>query len=292
MRTSTTARAPDRPDRAPHGGRPPAGADARRRRRQQRAGRWAPAGTAQLHPGVQAYTKGAQCTTNFVFADARRPRLPRVRRALRRQGRGHRHRRLQHQLAPARHPGPLRRGRRRSPAAAPPSGTAGSPTAPGSRCASTAPARHACAANDLALVRVDAEDAAQGQPERAVLGRPGRAVDQGRRAGHAGLLLRPVQPAPDDRCSPRRPAPRSVRPTAAGAGTSTPPRPGIPGDSGSGFLDADGRAVGTLSTVAIAPLAGSNGLGDLQRELRYAQRHSGIAGLRLVPGTEPFSPLL
>ena len=32
--------------------------------------------------------------------------------------------------------------------------------------------------------------------------------------------------------------------------------PGIPGDSGSGFLDAQGGAIGTLSTVAIAPLAG------------------------------------
>ena len=67
---------------------------------------------------------------------------------------------------------------------------------------------------------------------------------------------------------------------------------GAPGDSGSGFLDGDGRAFGTLSTVAVAPLAGSNGLGDLKRELRYAREHSGIAGLRLVRGTEPFSPVL
>ena len=65
----------------------------------------------------------------------------------------------------------------------------------------------------------------------------------------------------------------------------------IPGDSGSGFLDADGRALGTLSTVAVAPLAGSNGVGNLARELDYAQAHSGIAGLHLVRGTEAFSPL-
>ena len=64
--------------------------------------------------------------------------------------------------------------------------------------------------------------------------------------------------------------------------------PGIPGDSGSGFLDADGKALGVLSTVAIAPLAGSNGVGDLAKELAFAQAHSGIAGLALVPGTEPF----
>src|ERR1700754_2094065 len=30
---------------------------------------WAPADTAQIHPGVQAYTEGAQCTANFVFTD-------------------------------------------------------------------------------------------------------------------------------------------------------------------------------------------------------------------------------
>jgi hypothetical protein len=66
----------------------------------------------------------------------------------------------------------------------------------------------------------------------------------------------------------------------------------VPGDSGSAFLDAEGKAVGTLSTLAIAPLAGSNGVSDVSHELGYAQQHGGISGLSLVPGTEPFSPLL
>ncbi len=66
--------------------------------------------------------------------------------------------------------------------------------------------------------------------------------------------------------------------------------PGIPGDSGSAFLDANGAAIGVLSTVAIAPLAGSNGVGDLGRELAYAQAHAGIDGLGLALGTEPFTP--
>ncbi|HEU5456876.1 MAG TPA: hypothetical protein VFU85_14455, partial [Nocardioides sp.] len=30
---------------------------------------WAPADTAQITPGVQTYTDGAQCTANFVFTD-------------------------------------------------------------------------------------------------------------------------------------------------------------------------------------------------------------------------------
>jgi hypothetical protein len=64
--------------------------------------------------------------------------------------------------------------------------------------------------------------------------------------------------------------------------------PGIPGDSGSGFLNATGGAIGVLSTVQLAPLAGSNGVGDLPKELAYAQAH-GFSGVQLVPGTEPFN---
>src|SRR5262249_35741743 len=66
--------------------------------------------------------------------------------------------------------------------------------------------------------------------------------------------------------------------------------PGIPGDSGSGLMDANGNAIGVLSTVALAPLAGSNNFGDLGKELAYAQANSGIAGLSLVNGTEKFAP--
>ena len=45
--------------------------------------------------------------------------------------------------------------------------------------------------------------------------------------------------------------------------------PGIPGDSGSAFLDADGNALGVLSTLAIAPLAGSNNVSDIGLALEY-----------------------
>jgi hypothetical protein len=65
--------------------------------------------------------------------------------------------------------------------------------------------------------------------------------------------------------------------------------PGIPGDSGSGFLDSTGKAFGVLSTIEAAPVPGQNGVGDLAKELAFAQKHSGIAGLHLVNGTVPFS---
>ena len=54
--------------------------------------------------------------------------------------------------------------------------------------------------------------------------------------------------------------------------------PGIPGDSGSGFLDGSGKAIGVLSTVQLAPLAGSNGVGEVACEIAvmgtFPQRRS------------------
>jgi hypothetical protein len=43
-----------------------------------------------------------------------------------------------------------------------------------------------------------------------------------------------------------------------------------------------------LSTVAIAPLAGSNGVGDVAKELGYMQANSALSGVSLALGTEPF----
>ena len=64
--------------------------------------------------------------------------------------------------------------------------------------------------------------------------------------------------------------------------------PGIPGDSGSAFLSKSGAALGVLSTVAIAPLPGSNGVGDVAKELSYMQANSAFSGVSLALGTEPF----
>lgn len=64
--------------------------------------------------------------------------------------------------------------------------------------------------------------------------------------------------------------------------------PGIPGDSGSALLDSAGRAAGVLQTLNVGVEGNLNTYGDLSVMLAYAQAHSGIAGLRLVPGTQPF----
>ena len=60
--------------------------------------------------------------------------------------------------------------------------------------------------------------------------------------------------------------------------------PGIPGDSGSGFLDEHGRAMGVLSTVAVTPLPASNGVSDLGRMLGYANLFGGLGTVSLVTG--------
>jgi len=65
--------------------------------------------------------------------------------------------------------------------------------------------------------------------------------------------------------------------------------PGIPGDSGSGYLTGKGEALGLLSTLNLAPLPVSNGVTDLAHAMRYAAGH-GFADLELEPGTEPFTP--
>jgi hypothetical protein len=54
-------------------------------------------------------------------------------------------------------------------------------------------------------------------------------------------------------------------------------------------MTADGLAIGVLSTLGLAPLPASNNIGDLAKELTFAQHHSGIVGLRLTKGTEPFA---
>jgi hypothetical protein len=64
--------------------------------------------------------------------------------------------------------------------------------------------------------------------------------------------------------------------------------PGIPGDSGSGFLDANGDALGVLSTVELAPLPAANGVGSLAKELAYANSSTGL-DLQVAAGTTPFN---
>jgi hypothetical protein len=147
--------------------------------------------------------------------------------------------------------------------------------------------RNACAFNDFALIRLDPADVGRSNPTVPLFGGPNALDRDGTRFGeqvasYGNSSLRFGQST----LSPKRGV--SLGDTGAGwSHTVYTTTPGIPGDSGSGVLDGRGNAIGTLSTVAIAPLAGSNGVSDLQRELAYARVH-GMPGLTLIPGTVPF----
>lgn len=139
-----------------------------------------------------------------------------------------------------------------------------------------------CAANDFALVRVDRDDVAKVDPTVPFWGGP-TGLARGAAAGTEVYSFGQSSLRPTTVLSPKTGL--SLGSTYGGWGLDVyTVTPGVPGDSGSGFLDAEGRAVGTLSTVAIAPLAGSNGLGSLARELAFAREHSGLERLRLVKG--------
>ena len=57
-------------------------------------------------------------------------------------------------------------------------------------------------------------------------------------------------------------------------------------------MDKQGRALGILSTLALAPVPASNGVGDLTKELQYLAAHTSF-NVTLATGTETFrGPLL
>ena len=259
--------------------------------RGERVTSWAPAATAKIHPGVQMFTKGAQCTGNFVFNDGAGRVY--VGYAAHCAGKG------EATDTDGCSTGSQPVGTRVRFAQGATLATAGTMVGHGTLVYSSwiamrarpGTAANACAANDFALVRVGAGDVRKVNPSVPFWGGPVGLSTSGAPQGSSVYSWGQSSLRPTSTLSPKTGA--SLGRTNGGWGwdvyTATP---GIPGDSGSGFLDEKGRAFGTLSTVAIAPFAGSNGLGDLERELRYAQDHSGIGGLRLVPGTEPFSPVL
>ena len=255
---------------------------------------WAPADTAPIHPGTMMYTDGAQCTANFVYTDAAGHVY--VGYAAHCAGKGE------------------ATDTNGCDQASVPLGTTvtfnkgGSLISNGTQVgtgtlvysswrtmrANGVTDANTCAYNDFALVKVDAADAGKVNPSIPFWGGPTGIDTNGTAAGdrvytygnsslRAGISL----------LSPHTGI--SLGDSAADGGWSHPlytVSPGVPGDSGSAFLSADGKAIGVLSTLGLAPLPLSNNIGDLAHELSYAQAHSGIAGLALVPGTEPFSPVL
>lgn len=246
-----------------------------------RSSSWAPAATASVHPGVQTFTEGAQCTANFVFADTADVYLGQAAHCA---GTG----------AATETDGCLAKSL--------PLGTLveiDGATRPGTLVYSswlTMQARgetdaDTCANNDFALVKLDPVDVGRVNPSIPFWGGP---VSLGGETslfeevytyGNSGLRfgLTPLSPKVG---------------TSLGTGsggwshTTYTVTPGIPGDSGSAFLDREGRAIGVLSTLNLIPMPGANSVSDLASALSYLRAHTELDAVQLVPGTEPFSPLL
>ena len=147
--------------------------------------------------------------------------------------------------------------------------------------------RNACDFNDFALVKVDPADYDEVNPTIPFFGGPTGLVGSTQTGdtvysyGNSSLRagLEPLKPKEG----------KSLGQKGQGWShdvyTATP---GIPGDSGSAFIDAQGRAFGTLSTVALAPLPASNGVSDLTRELAYMEANTAL-DVTLAQGTEPYT---
>lgn len=146
---------------------------------------------------------------------------------------------------------------------------------------------NACDFNDFALIKIDPADYDEVNPTIPFFGGPTGIVDSTSAGdtvysyGNSSLRLGldPLKPKEG----------KSLGQSGGGWNhqvyTATP---GIPGDSGSAFIDAQGRAFGTLSTVQLAPAAGSNGVSDVSRELAYMESHGG-PDVTLALGTEPYN---
>jgi len=151
---------------------------------------------------------------------------------------------------------------------------------------------NACDFNDFALVKIDPADVGKVNPSVPFFGGP------------TGIATTPI--AFGDRVltygnSPLR---MGLTPLSPKEGFSLGDKgegwshscytvsPGVPGDSGSAFLTNDGKALGVLTSLMLAPLAGSNGVGDLSRELIYLNTHGGLGTVVLALGTVAFKPTL
>jgi hypothetical protein len=242
---------------------------------------WAPAGQATVQPGVQVFTEGAQCTSNFVFEEGSEVFLGQAAHC---SGTG---------------------SQTETNGCTSPSLPLGTPveitgaSQPGTLVynswltmqadGETNP--DACAFNDLALIEIDPVDIAEVNPSVPGFGGPTGVGSSGGVAATVYSYGNSELRGGVTKLSPKQ----GVVVQEEGGGWShgvLTVTPGIPGDSGSGFLNASGAAFGVLSTLQLAPLAGSNGVGDLGKEIAYMHAHSSFTEAKLVPGTEPFKASL
>src|SRR3954451_8493722 len=242
------------------------------------ASAWAPASSAAIHPGVQTVTDGGQCTANFIFSDGASTYIGQAAHCSGTDGNTATNGCTAHSL---------------------PVGTkveVGGASQPGTMVYNSWVTMQAlgekdpdtCQYNDLALVELDPADVGKVNPTVPYWGGPtglgGETASGEDVYSYGNSSLR----AGVTTLSPKRG--KSLGTDSGGWNhTVYTATPGIPGDSGSGFLDSGGRAFGGLSTVSLAPLPASNGVGDLAHELSYLHAHTSFTAVQLANGTQAFS---
>ncbi|HEY8001232.1 MAG: trypsin-like peptidase domain-containing protein [Vicinamibacteria bacterium] len=243
------------------------------------AGAWAPAGSATIKPGNQTVTAGGQCTSNFIFQDGSNVYIG--------------------QAAHCSSTG-AQTDTDGCTSGSLPIGTpvdVSGASRPGTMVYNSWLTMQAlgeanadtCAYNDLALVRLDPADVAKVNPSVPGFGGPTGLGSSAAMLGdtvytYGNSSLR----GGVTKLSPKQ----GIVAQSEGNGWSRTVytmTPGIPGDSGSGFMDGTGKAIGVLSTLQLAPIPASNGVGDLRHELDYLHANSSFTGVNLVNGTQPFN---
>ena len=262
------------------------------------ASAWAPEGSATIHPGVMTFTGGSsflngagQCTANFVYTDASgNVYLGQAAHCSSTGGSTETNGCSTKSLALGTpiYAGDLVNGGVQN-------GTLIGTLAYNSWIAmQKAGEKNAatCAYNDLALIKIDPAQVANVNPTVPFWGGPdglaaGAAPVGERVFTYGNSILRGGVSA----LSPKTGASLGEGEESAGWSSQVyTVSPGIPGDSGSAYMNASGGALGVLSTVEFAPVPASNGVGTLAKELAYANTATGL-GIKVAAGTTAFSPV-
>jgi hypothetical protein len=241
------------------------------------ASAWAPVGQATVHPGVQVFTAGAQCTSNFVFEEGGSVYLGQAAHCSGTGGQtetngctsGSLPLGTPVEVTGASHPGTLAYNSWLTMQA----NGEGDPDT--------------CAFNDLALIELDPADVPKVNPSVPGFGGPAGVGSVGGTGSTVYSYGNSELRGGVTELSPKQ----GVVVQNEGGGWShvvATLTPGVPGDSGSGFMNGTGGAIGVLSTLQLAPLIGTNGVGDIGKELVYLRSHTGFTSMKLVPGTQPF----
>ncbi len=247
---------------------------------------WAPLSSATIRPGVRVSTQSGGCTTNFIFYERHEDAEGNVT--------------FDVYIGLAAHCFTLGGS----------TGTNGciTPTRPHGSPATVTGATHpaelvysswvtmqaveesdsnTCATNDFAVVRLDPRDHGKVNPTLQFYGGPDglrttatAAATEVFSYGNSSLRMGISQLSPK----------RGYATGTSNGGWSHrvyTVTPGIPGDSGSAFVDDSGHALGVLVTLQLAPMPASNGVTDLNRALTYLRDKSG-RNVQVAVATQAF----